>query len=175
MASPRIAGKSSTVTAERTQSSLQQQLERLTQAYLSNVIQLEEYKRRRAELENQVQTLIVQQKQLALQAQQKLEIANLAHGIEEFCQRVKAGLSQASFEQKQKLIELLIDRVIVTGNEVEIRYVVPTHVRGKKTHFCHLRLDYLPTNSLHVSFFSAVGVVLETNRIPHLIQQFLRR
>jgi len=30
-------------------------------------------------------------------------------------------------------------------------------------------------NPLHLSFFSAVGVVLETNRIPHLIQQFLRR
>ena len=30
-------------------------------------------------------------------------------------------------------------------------------------------------NLLHVSFFRAVGVVLETNRIPHLIQQFLGR
>ena len=140
---------------QRAQSALQQQLERLTQAYLSNVIQLEEYKRRRAELENQVQTLIVQKKQLALQAQQKLEIANLAHGIEEFCQRVKAGLSQTSFEQKRKLVELLIDRVIVTGNEVEIRYVVPTHVRGEKTHFCHLRLDYLTSNPLYRAIASA--------------------
>ena len=30
-------------------------------------------------------------------------------------------------------------------------------------------------NPLPVSFFRAVGVVLETNRIPHLIQQFLGR
>jgi len=120
-------------------------------------------------LENQVQTLIVQQKQLALQAQQKLEIANLAHGIEEFCQRVKAGLSQTSFEQKRKLVELLIDRVIVTGNEVEIRYVVPTLVRGEKTHFCHLRLDYLTSNPLYVALFRAIGVVFESDGVADLV------
>ena len=125
------------------QKSSQQQLERLTQAYLNNVIQLEEYQRRRSQLESQEQALIMQQQQLVLQAQQKLEIANLAQGIEAFCQRVNAGLSQANFEQKRKLVELLIDRVIVTDNEVEIRYVIPTHARGETTHFCHLRLDYL--------------------------------
>lgn len=124
------------------QKSLQQQLERLTQAYLNNVIQLEEYQRRRSQLESQEQALIVQQQQLVLQAQQKLDTANLARGIEEFCQRVNAGLSQANFEQKRKLVELLIDRVIVTDDEVEIRYVIPTHARGETTHFCHLRLDY---------------------------------
>jgi site-specific DNA recombinase len=93
-------------------------------------------------LESQEQALIVQQQQLVLQAQQKLDTANLARGIEEFCQRVNAGLSQANFEQKRKLVELLIDRVIVTDDEVEIRYVIPTHARGETTHFCHLRLDY---------------------------------
>ncbi|MBD1910740.1 MULTISPECIES: recombinase family protein [unclassified Leptolyngbya] len=127
---------------KQAENNLQQQLERLTQAYLVNVVQLDEYQRRRAQLESQIQASVVQQQQLTLQAHKKLEVANLAQGIEEFCQRVKTGLSQASFDQKRKLIELLIDRVIVTGNEVEIRYVMPTHARGETTHFCHLRLDY---------------------------------
>lgn len=82
---------------KQAENSLQQQLERLTQAYLIDVIQLDEYQRRRAQLESQIQASIVQQQQLALQAQKKLEIANLAQGTEEFCQRVKTGLSQASF------------------------------------------------------------------------------
>jgi site-specific DNA recombinase len=132
-----------TALLSQAQKSLQQQLERLTQACLNNVIQLEEYQWRRSQLESQEQALIVQQQQLVLQAQQKLEIAKLAQGIEEFCQRASAALSQANFEQKRKLVELLIDRVIVTGDEVEIRYVIPTPARGETTHFCHLRLDYL--------------------------------
>jgi len=40
------------------------------------------------------------------------------------------------------LVELLIDRVVVTDEEVEIRYVIPTSPRGEHRRFCHLRLDY---------------------------------
>jgi hypothetical protein len=39
-------------------------------------------------------------------------------------------------------VELLIDRVLVTNDEVEVRYVVPTHARTETTRFCHLRKDY---------------------------------
>jgi hypothetical protein len=38
-------------------------------------------------------------------------------------------LAEATFEQKRQLVELLIDRVIVTMDEVEIRYVIPTSPR----------------------------------------------
>jgi len=40
-------------------------------------------------------------------------------------------------------VELLIDRVIVTDEEVEIRYVIPTDPSSEKVRFCHLRSDYL--------------------------------
>jgi hypothetical protein len=46
------------------------------------------------------------------------------------------------FFRVRSLVELLIDRVSVTDEEVEIRYVIPTHARGETTRFCHLRLDY---------------------------------
>jgi hypothetical protein len=39
-------------------------------------------------------------------------------------------------------VELLIDRVIVTDGEVEIRYVMPTNRASEQVRFCHLRLDY---------------------------------
>ena len=35
-------------------------------------------------------------------------------------------LFEATFEQKRLVVELLIDRVVVTNGEVEIRYVIPT-------------------------------------------------
>ncbi|MBV8868814.1 MAG: hypothetical protein JOY65_05280, partial [Acetobacteraceae bacterium] len=48
----------------------------------------------------------------------------------------------ATFEQRRTLVELLIDRVIVTDGEVEIRYVMPTDRASEQVRFCHLRLDY---------------------------------
>ena len=57
-------------------------------------------------------------------------------------QQLRAGLGQASFEQRRQLVELLIDRVVVTDGHVEIRYVIPTTDHSTKTRFCHLRTDY---------------------------------
>ena len=129
-------------TLQKAQKSLQQQIERLTQAYLAEVIALEEYRRRRAELESQLQALVTQERKLAAQSRQHIEIMQLAQGAEAFCHRVQQGLNQATFEQKRQLVELLIDRVVVTHEQVEIRYVIPTSPKGEQSRFCHLRIDY---------------------------------
>lgn len=130
------------LTLQKAQKSLQQQIERLTQAYLAEVIALEEYRRRRAELESQLQALATQERQLAAQSRQQIAIMQLAQGAETFCHRVTQGLEQATFEQKRQLVQLLIDRVVVAHEQVEIRYVIPTSSRGEQSHFCHLRIDY---------------------------------
>ena len=122
--------------------SLDQQLERLTEAYLGGVMPLAEYQRRRGEVEQKRQGLAQQHQHLEAQATRHLDVAAQVHGAEAFCQRVQAGLAEATFAQKRQLVELLIDRVVVTDDEVEIRYVVPTSSRGEHTRFCHLRLDY---------------------------------
>jgi site-specific DNA recombinase len=126
----------------RGQASLAQQLDRLTEAYLAGVVLLEEYRRRRSDLERRCQALEEQQKQLMAQVDRREELAGLGRSIEDFCQRVRQGLEQASFEQKRKLVELLIDRVIVTDGEVEIRYVMPTSKSSEHIRFCHLYMDY---------------------------------
>jgi site-specific DNA recombinase len=127
---------------QRGQSSLQNQLERLTTAYLGGVIPLPEYQRRRADLEAQAQTLGNQLEELHTQALQQAQLAGYAAGIKAFTQRVTGTLAQATFEQQRQLTELLIDRVIVTDDQVEIRYVIPTSPAGEKMRFCHLRSDY---------------------------------
>jgi site-specific DNA recombinase len=67
----------------------------------------------------------------------------VAGGIEAFCQTVRAGLATASFAQRRLLVELLIDRVVVTNDKVEIRYVLPTSPDGPHPSFCQLRKDHL--------------------------------
>jgi site-specific DNA recombinase len=124
----------------RGQASLGQQLERLTEAYLAGVVRLDEYRRRRSDLEERQRQLERQARQLEAQADRQTELAGLSNSIEDFCRRVRQGLAQATFEQRRSLVELLIDRVIVTDGEVEIRYVMPTDRASEQVRFCHLRL-----------------------------------
>ena len=106
------------------------------------MIPLQEYRRRRQTLEEKIQALESQMTQLETQVNRQAEVAGLTSSIDAFCQRVQASLTNATFEQKRRLIELLIDRVIVTDDEVEIRYVIPTHPRSEHVRFCQLRKDY---------------------------------
>lgn len=129
-------------TLRKGQASLKHQVERLTEAYLSGVIVLEEYQRRRGEIEQRIGSLVSQEQQVMAQVERQIEIAELAGTIAEFCRRVEQGLDQATFEQKRELVELLIDRVVVTDEEVEIRYVIPTTAGSEQVRFCHLCSDY---------------------------------
>jgi site-specific DNA recombinase len=122
---------------------LGRQLERLTEAYLGEVIPLAEYHRRRKDLEQREEALAAQESQLQAESRQRMELAGVVGSIEDFCERVRGGLVDATFEQRRKLVELLIDRVIVSGEEAEIRYVIPTTPKSEQVRFCHLRSDYL--------------------------------
>jgi site-specific DNA recombinase len=126
----------------RGQVALQNQLDRLTEAYLSGVIPLLEYQRRRADLDHKCQGLKAQENQLSHQANRQNELVGLVSSIEDFCRRTQWGLDNASFEQKRKLVELLIDRVIVTDGDIEIRYVIPTSPTSEHVRFCHLHKDH---------------------------------
>lgn len=128
--------------------SVQQQRERLTDAYLHGVILLAEYERRRRDLDHKDEALATQEQQLVQQAERHQELAGIVSNLDDFCQRVQAGLANATFEQRRRLVELLVDRVVVTDDEVEIRYVFPTQPGSEHIRFCHLRTDYFRTPHL---------------------------
>jgi site-specific DNA recombinase len=126
----------------RGQVAFQTQLDQLTEAYLNGVIPLPEYHRRRVDLDGKRQGLEDLEKQLDNQVDRQKELIGLAASVEEFCNRVRIGLENTTFDQKRKLVELLIDRVVVKNGGVEIRYVIPTGPSGEHIPFCHLRKDY---------------------------------
>jgi len=117
-------------------------MERLTDAYLAAVLPLEEYQRRRLELEQRQQGIAEQVRQLEGSRVRHDELSGMVQSIEALCQRVQLGVTSATFDEMRHLIELLIDRVIVTNEQVEIRYVIPTSASSEQIRFCHLRLDY---------------------------------
>ena len=122
---------------------VRRQQERLLDVYLAEVIEREEFERKRQELARMQEGLRRQLRQLEAQVQDQMDTASLAEGIEAFCERVRQTLDQLTFAQRRQLVELLIDCVIVSDSTVEIRYVVPTSQKGERTPFCHLRSDHI--------------------------------
>ena len=121
---------------------LERQQTRLLEVYLAELIGRNEFERKRQEVAQTQSGLTQQWHQLEAQAQKQLDTAKLAVGIEDFCRRLQPTLEQLNFAQRRQLVELLIDRVIVDNETVEIRYVIPTAPAGEHTPFCHLRKDY---------------------------------
>jgi site-specific DNA recombinase len=121
----------------------ERQQSRLLDAYVAGVLDLAAFERKRRDLTRRLDALQAQQRQVDASAQEHLNVAAIATSIEQFCSRVTSGLRSATFEQRRTLVELLIDRVVVTNDEVEIRYVVPTNPDRAHVPFCQLRTDYL--------------------------------
>ena len=126
----------------RAQKNLERQQERLLEAYLADVVTLSELERKRRELTQKHEALTTQRAQLEVTADQQHELSHTAASLEAFCAQVRPVLDHASFAQRRQLVELLIDRVIVTDEAVEIRYVVPTRPEGPHVPFSHLFTDY---------------------------------
>jgi site-specific DNA recombinase len=107
---------------------------------------LEEYRHRRTALERQQFVLQQRQEQVETQVDQQQALAQVTTALTGFCARVTGGLARAppstTFDQRRQLVELLIDRVVVTDGDVEIHYVLPTTPASEHIRFSHLRTDY---------------------------------
>jgi site-specific DNA recombinase len=97
---------------------IERQHTRLLDVYLAEVIEREEFERKRHELTQTQHSVSQQLRQLEVQAQQQVDVLALAHGIDTFCHRLAPTLTHLTFAQRRQLVELLIDRVIVTDGQV---------------------------------------------------------
>src|SRR5271157_3830726 len=138
---------------------LERQQERLLKVYLADVVKLSEFERKRSELSRKQEALRIQSTQLQSKAVQRIEPSQIADSIELFCAKIRLVLEQSDFAQKRQLIEWLIDRVIVSNNNVGIRYVVPTHPDHPHIPFCQSRSDYRnPPIPIIKQYFQSVAL-----------------
>src|SRR5215813_8960316 len=147
---------------------VERQQARLLEVYLAAIIGREEFDRKHQELTQTQHGLAQQLRQLELQAQQQVDVAVLAQGIEAFCHRIGPTLEQLTFAQRRQLVTLLIDRVIVSDGQVEIRYVVPTGPQGETVPFCHSRLDYFNAKSRSVALAGQFAGRFGSTQVPRL-------
>jgi hypothetical protein len=122
--------------------SVARQRQRLLEAYLAEVIDLAAFQRQDQTLAGQEADLLAREREVAAQGEQLVQLSAIAQSTTAVLEQLRVGLDQADFKQRRQLVELLIDRVVVTNGQVEIRYVIPTTTGSTHTRFCHLRTDY---------------------------------
>jgi site-specific DNA recombinase len=114
-------------------------MERLVDAFAAEVISLDELKSRRAVLQDRLQVLRQQEQGLRAQHQQHLRLEDLCANIDARCESLQAGLHTLDFARRRRIVELLVDRVIISHDTIEIRYGIPLKGLGQKG---TLRLPY---------------------------------
>jgi site-specific DNA recombinase len=155
------------------QAGVARQRQRLLEAYLAEVIDLAAFQRQDRTLAGQESDLLAREREVAAQGERLAEVSATAHSMTAVLELLRVGLDQAGFEQRRQLVELLIDRVVVTNGKVEIRCVIPTTPASTTTQFCHLRTDYFQVEPADVRPPRQIEVELAGGGPPQ--PQHLRR
>jgi site-specific DNA recombinase len=111
---------------ERRLTALDREVSRLIDAYQAEVIELSELTERRQGVEAQGRMLRQRLREIEQQRANRENELRLLEGVEAFCASVRGSLEEPAFEVKQKVLQLVVDRVVVEESRVVIQHVVPT-------------------------------------------------
>ncbi len=100
---------------------------RLLDAYQAEVISLEELSERRQQLAGQRHAFEHELEQQRDLRRQRARAQEVLADLTAFCERVRGRLDEASFTDKQAVLQLVVERVIVHESSLEIRHVIPLH------------------------------------------------
>jgi hypothetical protein len=149
------------LTAQQTQllqrrQRLERQSQRLLDAYQAEAITLSELQIRRQKLTSEVQQLDLDLQHLTRTQQQAIHWQQVINHAERFRHLLGENLEHLSFADRQTVAQCLIKKVVVTGEQVDIYYVLPfdsapqvynsssQQPEGTPGHFYRLRLADLP-------------------------------
>jgi site-specific DNA recombinase len=133
---------------------------RLLDAYQAEVISLEELAHRRQMVAERRQAVLAQKEEQDRLRQERAHALVVLQDLTAFCTHIQGRLATATFADKQAILQLLIERIIVGDDTLEIRHVIP--LRGfdgppgsAEGPLCGLRSDgmrlaALPTGALEV-------------------------
>jgi len=110
---------------DRKADAAQAERDRLVDRYQAGLVELVELQRRAKELDTRRSTIDEQRQALAEQRSALAKDNRLRERIDAFAERAAAALDGLDFDQRQKLLRLVIDEVRVSGWNVEIRLRIP--------------------------------------------------
>jgi site-specific DNA recombinase len=98
---------------------------RLVDAYQAEIISLEELKERRQQVQDRRRVLVAQSDQLSKLRAGRIAAQAAWKDLSTFCERINIRPNELSGEEKQRVLQLLVERVIVRDGTPEIRHLVP--------------------------------------------------
>lgn len=98
---------------------------RLLDAYQADVISLDELGQRRKLLAAQRAVLVEQRDQQARLRREGARAQEVLTDLTAFCDRIRSRLHAITFAEKQTILQLLVERVVVGDDTLEIRHVIP--------------------------------------------------
>jgi site-specific DNA recombinase len=97
----------------------------LDAAYQAGAVSLAELSERRQHLAEERRGLERQPEERDRLRQQRVQAQAVRTSLEAFCGRIRGRLDEATFADKQAILQLVIERIIVGDGRLEIRHVIP--------------------------------------------------
>lgn len=98
---------------------------RLIDAYQAEIFSLTELGERRRQLVLRRQSLEAQREKARRQMAEVAQSQQVLSDLTSFSERIKHSLATASFEEKQAILQLVVERIIVGEDSLEIHHVIP--------------------------------------------------
>ena len=110
---------------QRQLAALKREVERLIDAYQAGAIELNQLQERRKRSEEHGRLLQARLNELEQQRREREQEIRLLQSLEQFCASVRDALVAPSFETKQKMLQLVVDHMLVEETKLTIRHIVP--------------------------------------------------
>ena len=111
---------------ERQLGGLAREVQRLIDAYQAGAIELAELQERRQRNAEYGRGLQERLGQLQQQRREREQEIRLLAGLDEFCASVRAALVEPSCALKQKVRQLVGDRILIEEDRIVIQHMIPT-------------------------------------------------
>jgi site-specific DNA recombinase len=118
------------------------QIQRLVDGYQAGLVGPGELGKRRAGLEERIAYWTTERNDLEAERPKWREAQAVSENLSRFCEHVAAGLGRLNFEEKQKLLRKLIERIWITAWEVKVKLTIPLSTNLDLT---SLRVDHPQT------------------------------
>ena len=101
------------------------QIERLIDAYQRGAMSVDELKVRREKLEAEREAVRLRAEEIMAEQMNRSRLARIGEDLEAFAASMRDGLQDLAFDERQRLVRLLVERVVVTGDNVAIEHAIP--------------------------------------------------
>jgi site-specific DNA recombinase len=106
-------------------SRIENQRQRLLDAYQAEIIESDELETRRQALNQQRQVLEQRLSELEQLAQQQARQDALASDVAEFCENIKSVLQSPTPEEQQQVLRLVVVNILVGKEQLTIKHIIP--------------------------------------------------